>query len=339
MKGVGKDLPSFLFRPVSYRQPFLTVLDQTRLPARIRFVRLRSAEEVAEAIRRLKVRGAPWIGVAAGYGLAVEAWRLTDRQLRTGMKRAARMLLASRPTAVNLAWAVERVMQRLKGTCLSPEALRLSVEKEARKIEQEEIERSIAMARQGARLVPKGATILTICNSGALAGPGMGTALGVIFQAHLEGKRPRVFVCETRPLFQGARLTTLELLRARIPCTLIPDSAAASVIEKCDLVLVGADRIARNGDTANKVGTKMLALLAKEAGRPFYVVAPSSSFDPRARTGADIEIEERPADEVIRCGRSRVAPDKVRVFNPAFDITPAQLITAFITDKGVVKRL
>jgi len=238
---------------------------------------------------------------------------------------------------VNLAWAVGQIMRTLEAPGQSPDALRIAVEEEAGTIEQEEIGRSIAMAQHGAGLVPKNATILTICNTGALAGPGMGTALGVVFQAHQEGKRPRVFACETRPLLQGARLTTLELLRAEIPVTLITDSAAASVIDRCDLVLVGADRIARNGDTANKVGTRMLALLARAAGRPFYVVAPSSSFDPKARTGADISIEERPAEEVQRFGRCPVAPARVKVFNPAFDITPAESITAFVTDKGLIR--
>jgi eIF-2B alpha/beta/delta-like uncharacterized protein len=199
-----------------------------------------------------------------------------------------------------------------------------------------EVERSLAMARHGARLLPQNATVLTICNTGALAGPGMGTALGVVFQAHMDGKRPHVYACETRPLLQGSRLTTLELQRAKIPVTLIADSAAASVVDRCDLVLVGADRIAANGDTANKVGTRMLATLARAAHKPFYVVAPSSTFDAATRTGKQIVVEERDGEEVRAFAGCRAAPAGTAVFNPAFDVTPARLITGFITERGIL---
>lgn len=324
-------------RVVRYEDGKLLLLDQTQLPHHERFLCLRRAAEVARAIKLLQVRGAPWIGVAAAYGVAIEAQRLPDDKLISGLTRAAQMLIRARPTAVNLSWAVKRMMSVLKRADLTPRELRRTLVVEAKTIEQEERARSQAIALKGVKVVPQKAVILTICNTGALAAPGLGTALGVVLQAHQEGKRVEVYACETRPLLQGARLTAFELLRARVPFYLIVDSAAASVIERCDLVLVGADRIAANGDTANKVGTKMLAILAKEAKKPFYVVAPASTFDFQCRTGAEIVIEERSGDEVRRFGRCQVAPEPAPVFNPAFDVTPARLITAFITDAGIVK--
>jgi methylthioribose-1-phosphate isomerase len=330
-------LPSFLYRAVVFTGSRLRILDQTALPHRFTYLHPTSASEVAGIIKRLAVRGAPAIGVAAAYGLAVEAKRLPDARLRRGLVAAAKTLVESRPTAVNLKWAVVRVMQSVSVRGLSTDAVRSAVLAEAQQIESEEIARSLAMARYGAKLLPQNADILTICNTGALAAPGMGTALGVVFQAHLDGKKPNVYACETRPLLQGSRLTTLELLRAKIPVTLIVDSAAASVIEKCDLVLVGADRIAANGDTANKVGTRMLATLARAARKPFYVVAPSSTFDPATPNGGRIVVEERDGEEVRAFAGCRAAPKGVPVFNPAFDVTPARLITGFITDRGILK--
>jgi len=330
-------LPGFLFRAVEFDGSRLRILDQTLLPHSTKCLCPKSATEVAGIIKRLAVRGAPAIGVAAAYGLAVEAKRLPDANLRRGLAAAEKTLIESRPTAVNLRWAVVRVMQSVSVRGPSPDAVRGAVLSEAQRIESEEVARSLAMARHGARLLPKNAEILTICNTGALAGPGMGTALGVVFQAQLEGKRPHVYACETRPLLQGSRLTTLELQRAKIPVTLIADSAAASVIERCDLVLAGADRIAANGDTANKVGTRMLAILARAARKPFYVVAPSSTFDPATRTGRQIVVEERDGEEVRGFAGCRAAPAGTVVFNPAFDITPSRLITGFITDRGILK--
>jgi len=216
--------------------------------------------------------------------------------------------------------------------------VRRATAEEARRIEREEIERSFAMARYGAKLLKQNAGVLTICNTGALAAPGMGTALGAVFEAHRQGRKPQVYACETRPLLQGSRLTALELKRARIPVTLIADGAAAGVIDKCDLVLVGADRIAANGDTANKIGTRMLATLARAARKPFYVVAPSSTFDPATPNGGQIVVEERAGEEVRAFAGCRAAPKGVPVFNPAFDVTPARLITAFITDRGTIGR-
>jgi methylthioribose-1-phosphate isomerase len=316
----------------------LVLIDQRALPGRVRRLKLGSARAVAGAIRTLAVRGAPAIGVAAAWGLAVEARRLGDRQLRAGLERAGRELAAARPTAVNLAWAVAAVLDPLNDAGLAGDRLRRAVEERARAIERDEVERSQALAAAGAELVPPGAVILTICNTGALAAPGMGTALGLVFEAHRRGRRPRVFACETRPLLQGARLTMLELKRAGVPATLIVDSAAATVIGGCDLVVVGADRVARNGDTANKVGTRMLAVLARDAGVPFYVAAPSSTFDPGCARGADIRIEQRDPSEVLAFAGVRAAPAGARAFNPAFDVTPAGLVTAFVTDRGIVRR-
>jgi methylthioribose-1-phosphate isomerase len=328
--------PRRLFRGVCFSNSRLAILDQTLLPERIRYLHPKSAVEVAQIIARLAVRGAPQIGVAAAYGLAVEARRLTDAQLRNGLARAARTLIAARPTAVNLGWAVVRVMQSVSARGLAPDAVRRAIAQEARAIEAEEVARSLAIAKHGARLVPPNGVILTICNTGALAAPGMGTALGVVFQAHLDRKRPRVYACETRPLLQGARLTALELTRAGIAVTLIADSAAASIIDKCDLVLVGADRIAANGDTANKVGTRMLATLARAASKPFFVAAPASTFDRATPDGTSIVVEQRAGEEVRTFRGCRAAPRGVPVFNPAFDVTPARLITGFITDRGVI---
>ena len=352
-EGVRVMLPAFLFRAVEFDGSRLRILDQTALPHRTKYLCPRSAVEVAQIIKRLSVRGAPAIGVAAAYGLAVEARRLPDAGLKRGLAAAAETLINSRPTAVNLKWAVLRVMQSVseKGLprlsaeenrgCtqlpLSPVSLRRAVLAEAQKVEFEEIARSLAMARLGSKLLKKNAVVLTICNTGALAAPGMGTALGVVFRAHLDGKRPKVYACETRPLLQGSRLTTLECQRAKIPVTLIADIAAANVIEKCNLVLVGADRIAANGDTANKVGTKMLATIARAAKKPFYVVAPTSTFDLATPNGAEIIVEERDGEEVRSFAGCRAAPQGVPVFNPAFDVTPARLITGFITDRGILR--
>jgi len=365
----ARHLPGFLFRAVEFTGSRLRILDQTLLPHRTVHLYPESATEVAAIIKRLAVRGAPAIGVAAAYGLAVEAKRLPDANLKRGLAAAAKTLINSRPTAVNLKWAVLRVMQsasgagqdRENGDCTglrprprgrglsplsqsksvlrppSPVCLRRAVLAEAQRIEAEEVARSLAMAAHGAKLLKKQANVLTICNTGALAGPGMGTALGVVFQAHLDGKKLSVYACETRPLLQGARLTTLELLRARIPVTLIADSSAASVVDKCDVVLVGADRIAANGDTANKVGTRMLATLARAAHKPFYVVAPTSTFDVATPSGEQIVVEERDGEEVRAFAGCRAAPKGVPVFNPAFDVTPARLITGFITDRGILK--
>jgi methylthioribose-1-phosphate isomerase len=324
-------------QPVRWRRDRLLLLDQTQLPARVVYRHVRNARQAVEAIVRLRVRGAPAIGVAAAAALVVEARRLADRRLFERVERAGQLLRSARPTAVNLAWAVDRVLAAARSAAPDPARVRLAVRQAAQLIAREEIERTEATASAGARLLRPDSVVLTICNTGPLAGTGIGTALGVVLRAHAAGKRPRVFACETRPLLQGARLTTLELMRAGVVVTLIVDSAAASVVGSCDAVLVGADRVARNGDTANKVGTRMLAVLARHAGIPFYVVAPSSTFDHAAAAGRDIPVEQRGPEEVRSVAGRLVAPRDVPVFNPAFDVTPARLISGFVTEHGVLR--
>jgi len=299
-------------------------LDQRLLPREVRYVRAQSVGELVDAIRTLAVRGAPCIGVFAAYGVAV-----LRASLREGaaFDDAARRLREARPTAVNLAWAVDRVLA-------SPNAL-----EEAQRIHREQIAIDDAIANSGLELIGKGARIITHCNTGPLATAGGGTALGVVLAAQRAGKRPRVFVDETRPLLQGARLNYLELSMAGVEAVLMVDSAAAIAMkeQRIDLAIVGADRIARNGDTANKIGTYGLAILAAHHGIPFYVAAPRSTFDLRAESGAAIPIEERAADEVVSFAGARSAPDGAAAYNPAFDVTPGHLITAFITEYGILR--
>jgi methylthioribose-1-phosphate isomerase len=292
----------------------LELLDQRLLPEQVVYVTCRSAAEVAAAIRDMVVRGAPAIGCAAAFGIALES-----------TEAAYEVLAKSRPTAVNLFWALER-MRRARDKKAEAEA-----------IFAEDLAINRAIGANGASLVPQGARILTYCNTGALATAGHGTALGVVRSAR--DKDVSVFACETRPYLQGARLTAWECLQEGIPCTLIADNMAGYLMSRneVDLVIVGADRIAANGDTANKIGTYTLAVLAQRHGLPFYVAAPISTFDPRCPDGSRIPIEERGADEVTGYRGMRWAPEGVAVRNPAFDVTPAELITAVVSEKGVVR--
>jgi methylthioribose-1-phosphate isomerase len=303
-----------------WRGEALELLDQRALPGRVIYVSCRSAAEVAQAIRDMIVRGAPAIGCAAAFGIALEAKRGAP------LEPAYHALAGSRPTAVNLFWALER-MRKARDH-----------EAEARAIFEEDVAANRAMGRLGAELVPDGARVMTHCNTGALATAGHGTALGVIRSARDAGKKVSVVVNETRPYLQGARLTAWELVQERIPVTLIADNMAGHLISRgeVDLVIVGADRIAANGDVANKIGTYPLAVLARRHGLPFYVAAPLSTFDPKIPDGAAIPIEERGADEVTGYGAERWAPEGVAVRNPAFDITPAELVTGIICEKGIV---
>jgi methylthioribose-1-phosphate isomerase len=312
------------FRTLEFRDGALILLDQRKLPAAVEYVTVTSAAATAQAIKDMVVRGAPAIGCAAAYGLALAALQGED------LAQAADVLRRSRPTAVNLAWALERV-GRAHGAA--------AMLAEARAIEEEDLAACRSIGRFGAALVPDGAGILTHCNAGGLATAGYGTALGVIRAALESGKRCAVFADETRPWLQGARLTAWELLQDGIPVTLLPDVAAASLLAsgRIGCVVVGADRIARNGDTANKIGTYPLALAAHAAGVPFFVAAPISTVDLRALSGADIPIEERSAEEVTHLGGSRVAAEGVQVFNPAFDVTPARYIAAIVTERGVAR--
>ena len=309
---------------VAWEGDAVAFLDQRRLPHEVRVERARTVDEIESAIRGLGVRGAPCIGVFAAYGVALLRNTIAgDHEFRQAVGRVRE----ARPTAVNLAWAVDRVLA--SGDMLA----------EAQLIAEEQARTDAAMAAHGAELIPNEGRVLTHCNTGPLATAAGGTALGVIIEAHRAGKRPRVFVDETRPLLQGARLTMFELREAGVDAVLQSDAAAASAMarERIDLVIVGADRIARNGDTANKVGTYGLAILAAHHGIPFYVAAPRSTFDFTLRDGADIPIEQRDAEEVLAFGAARVAPEHSAAYNPAFDVTPAHLIAAFVTEHGVLR--
>ncbi len=331
--------------PVEWRgdEPILRILDQRRLPHEEVYLEARTAGDVAEAIASLAVRGAPLIGVAAGFGMALAAARSEAPGGAAGilrdLERAAAVLAASRPTAVNLSRAVERVGRAAsEASGESADGVRRAAAWEALRIEEQERVSCAAIGRFGASLVPPGASILTHCNTGALATGGEGTAQAVITTAHDDGRQVRVWVDETRPVLQGARLTAWELQRRGVPMTLVADSAAGSLMAQglVDLVLVGADRIAANGDTANKVGTYQLAVLARHHGIPFFVAAPFSTVDLSTATGSDIVIEARDPDEVVAPLGVPFAPAGTPAFNPAFDVTPAELITAIVTDLGVV---
>ncbi|MEX0612177.1 MAG: S-methyl-5-thioribose-1-phosphate isomerase [Pirellulales bacterium] len=320
----------------------LVLLDQTRLPAETVYLECRTVEDVWQAIRRLAVRGAPAIGVAAAYGvcLGVKAGR--------DVNEVCDYLATSRPTAVNLFWALDRMRTAASRVVLDPGrsggppgSLSARLLAEARAIHEEDREQCAAMGRHGADLLsdlPQGAGILTHCNAGALATGGDGTALAVIFELARRGKRPHVWVDETRPLLQGARLTAWELRQRAIEATLICDSAAAQVMRegRVQAVITGADRIAANGDTANKIGTFSVATLARSFGIPFYVAAPVTTFDLSIASGSDIPIEERAAEEITNGFGKQTAPGGIAVYNPAFDVTPAELIAAIITDRGIV---
>jgi methylthioribose-1-phosphate isomerase len=311
----------------------LSVLDQTELPAREVWIDLTGARDTAAAIHRLAVRGAPLIGIVAAYGLAMEV----SRQPGLGaLEEGAEVLVAARPTAVNLAWAVERV--RAAALAAGPVSMAGAARAEAQRIQAEEDAASAAIARHGADLLADARRVLTICNTGALAAGGAGTALAVILELHRRsGDGVRVLACETRPLLQGARLTAWELKRAGVPHALVVDSAAAGLIRRgeVDAVIAGTDRVAANGDVANKVGTYGLALAARAADIPFVIAGPTSSIDPALPHGDGIEIEERGAEEVVAFGGTPVAPEGTDVRNPAFDVTPAELVTALVTERGV----
>jgi methylthioribose-1-phosphate isomerase len=313
------------------------ILDQRQLPAREVYRDLRTVDEVREAIVTLAVRGAPAIGIAGAMGLtlALDGSESDGRTVLEKLSAAEGHIRDARPTAVNLAWAVERIMQAARdaGETLT----RSTLIDEATAILDEDRAMCRAIGMHGASLIPDGARVLTHCNTGALATGGIGTALAAVYAAVEQGKRVEVFADETRPLLQGSRLTAWELQRAGIPVTVLVDGAAASLMATrgVDLCIVGADRIAANGDVANKIGTYQLAIAAKHHGVPFYVAAPSSTFDARIPSGREIRIEQRAADEV-RCGAgSMTAPPDVDVYNPAFDVTPASLISAIVSDQGV----
>jgi len=325
-----------------WRDGKLELLDQRLLPARVEFVACATAQEVAGAIRGMVIRGAPAIGCAAAYGIALEAARLKDAApaaFASGMDQAFQALAASRPTAVNLFWALERMGAAVKAAGRArPADIAARLLDEAQRIVSADIAANRAMGAHGAALIADGARVFTHCNAGALATAGHGTALGVIRSAVAAGKRVSVVVDETRPFLQGARLTAWELGQDGIPVTLITDSMSGHLMSRgeIDAVIVGADRVAANGDVANKIGTYMIAVLARRHGIPFYVAAPLSSIDIRLASGDAIPIEEREASEVRGFGDREWAPPGIAVRNPAFDITPAALVSALVTETGVV---
>ncbi|HEX6531523.1 MAG TPA: S-methyl-5-thioribose-1-phosphate isomerase [Nitrospira sp.] len=327
---------------VQWHEGAVRLLDQSRLPETVAFLDCRDVEAVASAIRDLKVRGAPAIGVTAAMGVALGAQVISATDYEPFAKElvgVCQRLAATRPTAVNLFWAIERMKQTLLASRGEPiAAIKAALLKESQAILEEDVALCKAMGRHGAELIQRGQTILTHCNAGALATAGYGTALGVIRAAWDQGKQIQVIADETRPVLQGARLTAWELMQDNIPVTLITDNMAGSLMRqgKINLCIVGADRIAGNGDVANKIGTYSVAVLAKAHGIPFYVAAPYSTIDLQTKSGADIPIEQRNAQEVTTIHGSRpVAPTGVSVYNPAFDVTPAALITGIITERGV----
>jgi len=316
-------------------------LDQTRLPREEAWKETSDYAVIAEAIRRLEVRGAPLIGIAAAYGLALAALSSRERdpgRFRAEVERAASELLLTRPTAVNLAWAIGRCRRAIAGASEVDE-MRRGLVHEARRIHEEDVAANERMGEHGASLLPAGVRVLTHCNAGSLATGGYGTALGVIRAAWRAGKLGHVYATETRPLLQGARLTAWELAAEGIPLTLIVDSAAGSLMRRgqIDAVLTGADRIAANGDVANKIGTYQLAVAAHENGIPFYVAAPTSTIDLSLDSGDAIPIEERSPEEVTSVGGQRMAPDGIRVSNPAFDVTPNLYVSAIVSESGVAR--
>ena len=329
---------------VEWKNGVVCLLDQSQLPGAVEFLNCRDYQTVADAIRTLKVRGAPAIGVTAAMGVALGAQTVQTTEYATFAQAVLKIcdeLAATRPTAVNLFWAIERMRRKLESLQGQPvSAIKQILISESQTILEEDITLCKTMGRHGAGLIRDGQTILTHCNAGSLATAGYGTALGVIRAAWEQGKKINVIADETRPVLQGSRLTAWELMQDHIPVTLITDNMAGTLMKqgKIQLCVVGADRIAANGDVANKIGTYSVAVLAKAHNIPFYVAAPYSTIDLKTKTGDDIPIEQRNPSEVTTIhGSHPVAPTGVAVYNPAFDVTPAELITGIITERGVFK--
>jgi methylthioribose-1-phosphate isomerase len=324
---------------IEWHGDHVRLLDQTRLPGEVLHLECDDPQDIADAICGMNIRGAPGLGVAAAFAVALAAVKARRLDLDPALHRvrqAAELIRATRPTARNLFWALERMQTRAVAAA-DGDDLAEALTEEALAIQREDLESCRRIGDFGAALVPQGATILTHCNAGALATAGYGTALGVIRSAHRQGKQIKALVDETRPLLQGARLTAWELMQEGVPTTVIADSAAGWCMHKgmVNLVVVGADRIAANGDAANKIGTYAVAVLACQHGIPFYVAAPMSTVDLTLTSGEDIPIEERAAEEVSTIAGARITPQGAAVFNPAFDVTPHGLITAIITDRGI----
>ncbi len=329
---------------IAWKKNQIKIIDQTKLPGELRYAYIKNVAQLFGAIKSMKIRGAPALAAAGALGVVLAAYKSragNNRQLKRKLEQVIQYLGRSRPTAVNLFWALDRMRKVIDNNSNnSTERIKSALLKEAREIMKEDRITCRKIAEVGSRLIKNGDSILTICNAGILATIDYGTALGVIYRAKEQGKKFKVYACETRPLFQGARLTIWELKKKGIDATLICDSLAATLMRKKQItrVFVGADRIARNGDAANKVGTYNLAVLANWHGIPFYIVAPLSTFDAAIKTGNDIPIEQRSPFEVTHnFFKKPIAPAGVRVLNPAFDITPHKLITAIITEKGILR--
>lgn len=332
------------FKTIEWKEDRIRLLDQRRLPHHLSYLNCRDASSVAKAISTMAVRGAPAIGVAAAMGIALGAKKIQSRdadRFFKSMEKICKQMSETRPTAVNLFWAVSRMRNILdQAGALGVEKIKKRLEEEALRIYEEDVEVNRKIGKYGKALIRNGDRVLTHCNAGALATAGYGTALGILRAAREEGKWFHVFADETRPLLQGARLTSWELLQEKISVTVITDSMAAWLMKKgeINLVLVGADRIARNGDTANKIGTYNLAVLAKWHGVPFYVAAPTSTVDLNIASGFEIPIEERDEREVTHFQGRPVTPRGAKALNPAFDVTPQFLIKAIITEKGILRK-
>jgi methylthioribose-1-phosphate isomerase len=329
---------------IEWQTDAVVMVDQRKLPGQEIYVRCRTAAEVARAIRTMVIRGAPAIGVAAAYGIALGMQKSKadgTRQFAVEFNKLCEQMAATRPTAVNLFWAIDRMKRAFAAGVQAGESvgeIGVRLEREAQAIHDEDVESCRSIGRLGADVVPASARILTHCNAGALATAGYGTALGVIRAAAERGKVQSVFADETRPFMQGARLTAWELTRDHIPTTVITESMAGPLMQQAgvDVAVVGADRIAANGDVANKIGTYTVALLAHAHGIPFYVAAPLSTIDLATADGSQIPIEQRSARELTHLGSTRLAPEGAGIWNPAFDITPARLVTGIVTERGVV---
>ena len=329
-------------KSIIWENSILKLLNQAKLPLSVEYVDCKTHKEVAEAIKNMIVRGAPAIGVTAAYGMALAAKEFMEKPKNDFMDdlyNAGELLKSTRPTAVNLFWAVDKMYKTAKDNeTASNKDISLMLEKAAINIHEEDIALNKSIGRYGVEIVPEEAVIMTHCNAGALATAGYGTALGVIRAAFEKGILKKVFACETRPLLQGARLTAWELHQDKIPVTLVADSVAGYLMGQgqIDIIVVGADRIARNGDAANKIGTYSLAILANYHNIPFFIAAPYSTIDMGMATGKEIIVEERHCNEVRHIHGVKVIPEEIQAYNPAFDVTPNKLITGIITDKGIL---
>lgn len=332
------------FKTIEWKDDHIKILDQRKLPHKVSYIICKDYRSVIKSIKSMAIRGAPAIGVAASMGIALAAKSMKTRDLeifRRELLEICSKLFQTRPTAINLGWAINRMKKILEDrSIVNIRKIKERLEEEALKIFNEDIEINKRIGEIGKDLIKNGSNILTHCNAGALATAGFGTALGIIYAAWEEKKNIYVYVDETRPLLQGARLTAWELSKHKIPFSIITDNMAGWLMKnkRIDIVLVGADRIARNGDTANKIGTYSLAVLANYHKIPFYVAAPISTFDFQIRSGEDIPIEERSEDEVIFIQGKRIAPKGTNAYNPAFDVTSHKLIDAFITEKGIIRK-